>query len=244
VKQNDAMMGVDGQGKTPLGKIFSKVKNALPTDEQILANAGTTEGALAGWIRRKQQAESLSKQANDYSKRLKDGGSGTNALAAKAHDQAADALRGVAFDALTIPNLQAAVPFRKKLSDEAKEHEYAADDHRHADAYANLPKAGTEPTMDERFAASAKHHPDHPPITAVQSGWHYDPTDETYSAEKSTLEGSGAHHDPWGRPLLMRFLKQHGDDEGDVTHWSGTVLAPPSKFGTLGKAAKIHIFND
>ena len=90
---------------------------------------------------------------------------------------------------------------------------------------------------------SLSHHTDHPPMTNVQGGWMYHPDSETYSSEASQLHPAG-NHDPWGRPLIMRYMKQHDDDEGDVTHWSGTIQAPPKSMGTLGRAAKLKIFND
>ena len=142
VKQNDAMMGVDGQGRTPLGKIFAKEK-------------------------------------------IQNGGEGSGI---KGHT------------------------------------------------------TGLTYTGQHNEIVRAPHHTDHPPISNVQGGWEYHAPTETYSSESSQLEHSG-RHDPWGRPLIMRYLKQH-DDEGDVTHWSGTIQAPPAQMGTLGKAAKIQIFND
>jgi len=84
---------------------------------------------------------------------------------------------------------------------------------------------------------------DHPKVTNIQGGWNYDPSTDTYSSGVTKLNQSNKQ-DPWGRPLLMRYLKQHTDDDNDVTHWSGTIQAPPASMGTLGKAAKIKIFND
>jgi hypothetical protein len=83
---------------------------------------------------------------------------------------------------------------------------------------------------------------DHPKVTNIQGGWNYDPSTSTYSSKVSTLNQSNKQ-DPWGRPLLMRYLKQNGDGE-DTSDWSGTIQAPPASMGTLGKAAKIKIFND
>jgi len=86
------------------------------------------------------------------------------------------------------------------------------------------------------------HSDDHPPVTNVLGGWNYDPDTETYSSTVDKLNSSNKH-DPWGRPIIMRYLKQTGVGD-DVSHWAGTINAPPAMPGTLGKPANIKILND
>ena len=113
-----------------------------------------------------------------------------------------------------------------------------------------------DPALNRRYGATLKavrhklvnskvtcaHSDDHPPVTNVLGGWNYDPSTETYSSTVDKLNASNKH-DPWGRPIIMRYLKQSGVGD-DVSHWAGTVNAPPAMPGTLGKPANIKILND
>ena len=195
VKQNDAMMGVDGQGRTPLGKIFSK--------SDKIQNGGPGSG-------RHKAGDKVVIQ-DPMAHRKYQGQNGTVVRTVPARGSEAEAV------VVSVPGIY--------------------------ESYIGHP-SNVKLLNGGEGSGQKGHHTDHPPISNVQGGWEYHAPTETYSSESSQLEHSG-RHDPWGRPLIMRYMKQHADNpDNEVTHWSGTIQAPPASMGTLGKAAKIKIFND
>lgn len=216
-KKNDAMMGVDGQGRTPLTHVFKKVENK---DEEAQPAGSPMNYTPLGQI---------------FNGGEGSGVKGHRTPIGSARDKLAKA--GAKNARFTDFGLHFSYPSGRDITIADRSHPGGLRTVDSGELNKHISALSTTPIAEQ------KHHPDHPPISNVLANWMYHPESQTYSAERSELEGN-SRHDPWGRPLIMRSMKQHVDGENEATHWTGTVLAPPAKLGTLGKAANLQIFND